>query len=411
MLMRSEPAATADAGPLRRYSGVAMTLHWAIALAVLLLLASGLVMTRMEEGPLAYSLFQWHKALGLTVLVLTLARIGWRLANPPPPLPDTMTGWERMAATLGHAGFYVLLVALPLGGWALVSVSTLNIPTTWFDLFTVPHLPAPESMETRRTLETVFIDAHAIGGYVMLALVAVHVGAALRHALILKDGMLARMLPSRAPTLREAGFVVLPVAALVAVLSLRGPAETTTPTVAAPPAASAAADAWVVDMAASTLGFTGSQMGTAFSGRFDRFTAEIVFDPEAPETGRALVVIDTGSARTGDSQKDTAMPGADWFDVGQFPEARFEATAFRRTGPDAYEAEGTLTIRGISQPLTLPFTLTPEGDATRARGEVQLIRTDYGVGQGQWSSGNWVALEVTVTVDLLARRPGAAPAS
>lgn len=409
MLMRPEPAATADAGPLRRYTGVAMTLHWAIALAVLLLLASGLVMTRMGEGPLAYSLFQWHKALGVTVFALTLARIGWRLANPPPPLPDTMTGWERTAAKLGHAGFYVLLVALPLGGWALVSVSTLNIPTTWFGLFGIPHLPAPESLETRQTLEALFIDAHAIGGYVMLALVAVHVGAALRHALILKDGTLTRMLPSRAPTLREVAAVSIPVLALVAVLSLRGQGETATATPAATPAPTAvvaSANGWTVDMAASALGFTGSQMGAAFTGRFERFTAEIAFDPAAPESGRALVVVDTGSARTGDGQKDKAMPGADWFDVGQFPEARFEATTFRRTGPDAFEAVGTLTIRGVTQPLILPFTLAPEGDASRARGSVQLIRTDFGVGQGQWSSGNWVALEVTVTVDLLARRPG-----
>ena len=161
---------------------------------------------------------------------------------------------------------------------------------------------------------------------------------------------------------------------------------------------------WTVDQGKSRLGFSGVQVGASFQGRFTRWEAHIAFDPAKPEAGHATVLIDMASARTGDTQRDEALPQGDWFASSQFPQARFEAKSFRAKGGGAYEAVGTLTIRGISHDAVLPFTLTVSGDTAHVQGRMQLVRTGFGVGQGAWSSGQWVALDVGVDVDLTATR-------
>jgi len=168
----------------------------------------------------------------------------------------------------------------------------------------------------------------------------------------------------------------------------------------------ALASDWSVDMAKSHLGFSGVQNGAPFQGRFGKWTAEIAFDPAHPEAGQAKVTIDLASATTGDTQRDSALPQAEWFDVKDFPQAIFEATGFTAKGGDAYEAPGTLTIRGIGKAVVLPFTLAVSGDKASAKGHLALVRTGFGVGQGVWATGDWVALEVGVDVDLVATKSG-----
>ena len=171
-------------------------------------------------------------------------------------------------------------------------------------------------------------------------------------------------------------------------------------------AATGAAQAatWSVDPAKSKLGFTAMQSGTPFSGQFKTYTAAIDYDPAKPEAAHVLIDIDIASASTGDPQKDEAMPGADWFDAGTIAKATFEATGFAPKGGDAFETAGKLTLRGVSKDVTLPFTLTLAGDAAHAVGQAKLVRTDFGVGQGSWSTGDMVGLDVTVDIDLTAAR-------
>ncbi len=170
---------------------------------------------------------------------------------------------------------------------------------------------------------------------------------------------------------------------------------------AAPPAQAAP---WVVDTAHSRLGFAGSQGGTPFSGTFKRWDAKIDFDPANPAAGHVLVTIDMASASTGDADKDGALPQSDWFDVKDFPRAVFEATTFRAKGGNAYEAVGTLTIRGIKKDVVLPFTLDTTGPDAHAKGRLSLVRTEYGIGAGAWSRPDVVALDVAVTVDIAAAK-------
>lgn len=166
----------------------------------------------------------------------------------------------------------------------------------------------------------------------------------------------------------------------------------------------ASAATWTVDPAKSRIVFSGTQTEQPFSGQFKTFAATIDFDPAKPQAGHVLVAIETASASTGDAQKDEALPGEDWFDVKAFPKATFEAASFTAKGGNAYEANGTLTIRNVSKPVVLPFTLDTSGDTAHAVGKVQLVRTAFGVGQGAWTTPEYVAFEVNVEIDLTATK-------
>ena len=172
----------------------------------------------------------------------------------------------------------------------------------------------------------------------------------------------------------------------------------------AAPAWGAPPPAWIVDPAHSQLGFKGTMNGGAFTGVFHRWSAQIAFDPKNLAASKADVTIDMTSATTGDTDRDSALPGADWFSAKTQPKASFVATGFKDLGGGRYQAAGTLTIRGVSRPVVLPFTLAISGDTAKMNGAVDLNRTAFGVGQGQWKTGDVVATTVSVTVALTAKR-------
>ncbi len=171
-----------------RYSTGSIALHWLIA--VLVAVQVGLIWGHeATEGPLSRDLVQAHKAVGLTILVLTLARIGWRLANPAPPLPAAMKGWETLLARATHILFYVALLALPLTGWAASSASGREIE--WFGLFQWPLLPIGGGKEVSRSM----MDLHEIAVKALYVLLFLHIVGALKHQFVDKDNVLRRMLP------------------------------------------------------------------------------------------------------------------------------------------------------------------------------------------------------------------------
>lgn len=165
------------------------------------------------------------------------------------------------------------------------------------------------------------------------------------------------------------------------------------------PAALAAPAKWTVDKGKSRIEFTGSQVGTEFTGSFSSFDVSIVFDPGDLGAARIKATIDTASAKTGDRQRDDALPSKDWFSVSEFPAAVFESSDIR-AAETGYEAKGTLTLRGVSRDLTLPFSLDISGGRAVADGAVSLVRSDFGVGQGEFASGEWVGLDVKVSVHI-----------
>ncbi len=121
-----------------------------MALGFLALIVIGLSMTHLGFAPMTkFKLYQLHKSIGVTILLLALCRLGWRLTHRPPPLPD-MPPLQRFAAEAGHVLLYALMLALPLTGWALVSASPLNLPTVLYGVIPWPHLPVPDDLERLR---------------------------------------------------------------------------------------------------------------------------------------------------------------------------------------------------------------------------------------------------------------------
>ncbi len=149
----------------------------------------------------AYNL---HKSLGIAVLVLMALRLLWRAIQAAPALPATMPKLERVAAKLGHLVLYVLLFALPLTGWAMISTS--KRPSLLFGYFDFPLLPWLSELPdgAKKSYHEIFENAHGLLANVMLFLIAIHAAAALRHAILLKDGIFSRMLPRFARSSRPA---------------------------------------------------------------------------------------------------------------------------------------------------------------------------------------------------------------
>lgn len=161
---------------------------------------------------------------------------------------------------------------------------------------------------------------------------------------------------------------------------------------------------WIVDQAKSHLTFTGTQTGAPFEGSFKTYDADIVFDPDHLDASHINVSVDISSATTGDTQRDAALPGKDWFNAAETPKATFETVSISNKGGDSYEAAGSLSIRGVTKPAVLPFKLQIDGTNAHATGHLNLVRTDFGIGQGPWATDQWVALEVVVNLDIVATR-------
>jgi cytochrome b561 len=181
-----------------RYGSVAMALHWLIALAVILNVCLGLYMTDLPGGDVnKFAIVQFHKSVGLTVLVLSLSRLAWRLVNPVPPLPDSMSPFLRVAARATHVLLYALIIFIPLSGWAMVSSSPLGLPTEYFGIFQWPHIPFLADLPRARKvpLRHEFGFIHTYLAWSAIALVPIHITGALFHQFIRGDDILKRMLP------------------------------------------------------------------------------------------------------------------------------------------------------------------------------------------------------------------------
>jgi cytochrome b561 len=181
-----------------RYGTVAMTLHWLIAIAIIFMIGFGYYLSTLPiTDPSLYRLVQLHKSIGLTILMLSVLRIIWRLINPVPPLPDTLSRPMKFLARFTHVLLYMLIVAIPFTGWAMVSASPLGLPTMWFGLFEWPHIAplAHLPYDQKDAKEEAIHTVHAWLAYGTAALLVLHVGAALLHHYMMKDDTLRRMLP------------------------------------------------------------------------------------------------------------------------------------------------------------------------------------------------------------------------
>ena len=170
-----------------RYSGVARTLHWVVAVLVLATIPVGFVLLSLPAGALQNRLFDLHRSVGVLLFVLVLARLVWRLSHPPPPLPADVPEWQQIASWLVHALLYALLLVNPLVGWWATSAYGAPIHVFW--LFELPPL-----VGKNEALATKIFAWHGRIGIALSVLIALHISAALYHHFIRRDGVLRRML-------------------------------------------------------------------------------------------------------------------------------------------------------------------------------------------------------------------------
>jgi polyisoprenoid-binding protein YceI len=152
--------------------------------------------------------------------------------------------------------------------------------------------------------------------------------------------------------------------------------------------------------AQSEIVFVSKQMGVPVEGRFKKFDAQIAFDPAKPQTSKIAFTVDTGSASLGVPEADSELPKAVWFNVPGFPQATFQSSAVKALGGGKFDVAGKLTIKGRSQDVVVPVTLTQAGASTTASGSFTIKRLVFAIGENQWSDTSMVADEVQVKFKL-----------
>ena len=409
---------------MRRYSLIAIFLHWTIAALIAFQISVGWALE--DLGARGFSLYQLHKSVGISILVLTVIRLAVRFWKPRPPRIES--GWQGALASAVHGGLYLFMLGAPLTGWALVSTARVKVPTLLFGSIPIPHLPLPA--DAHQWAE----GGHGLLAWLGIALFLLHVAGAIRHHMMLRDGLIWRMMPARSPVLLVAlpglmlvglllGKAILP--ERVAEVARPQPAAPATQDEIAPPSPTNIGVANVVETAVAPddapaqaeeavapppgwtvqpggrVGFSVDNSGETVNGGFSRWTAKIVMDPDRPDSADIRVEIDLASATVGDAYQDGMLAGEEFFDTAAHPRAIFTAKGAERTGRNSYRAVGTLSMKGASRPQSIRFTLSGTGDSRKVAGSASIARLPFGVGNGESSGG--LAPRVAVTFQFNAR--------
>lgn len=171
---------------MSRYSKGAIILHWLMAVMIIGNLAGGFLHDFVPtEGGQRSLVMGLHKSFGLVIIALTVARIGWRVANPPPAFPHYFTRGERLLARVAHGAFYLLMLAIPVSGWVMADRNTR--PLSFFGAFDVPKFGVAKPIADAAH------ELHETLGWVMLALLALHIIGLLKHLVLDRDNLLVRM--------------------------------------------------------------------------------------------------------------------------------------------------------------------------------------------------------------------------
>jgi cytochrome b561 len=171
-----------------RYTNTAVALHWLIVLAIVAAATVGWYMAGLSFSPQKLKLYSWHKWIGVTIFLLAIARVLWRLTHPAPALPPAMPRWQRGAALATHVALYVLVLIIPLSGWLMSSA--LGVKTVYLGL-----IPLPDLLAKNKELGEALKSVHVALNWALAAVVLVHAGAALKHHFVERDDVLHRMFP------------------------------------------------------------------------------------------------------------------------------------------------------------------------------------------------------------------------
>lgn len=396
----------------RDYHHFSRILHWAVAGLIVVQFVLARLAEQAEHADLSLrelALLANHKSVGITILVLVVVRLAWRVKKPVPALPTGMPRWQTVASHISHWSLYGLLLAMPVTGWLMSSASAYSV--SWFNLFVLPDFVGPDP-----ELKEVFEEIHETMAKVLFALALLHIAAAVKHAIVDKDGVLSRMVSGISLAL----FAAI-IATGVIILGSAGKAQpgnesaaNGSPTASGPestPLKAAGEGAsnlplWDINYEKSTIRFIGDQAGAEFEGEWKGWQAEIRFSEDQLQHSAFDVTVDTREVSTGDADRDSTLADADWFDSENHPYAYYRAGNFS-TKQGGYVARGQLIIKGLTSPVALDFTVQENGNQRilESSGEPRLLigqalldRLALGVGTGEWEDTTWVGQEVTVKV-------------
>lgn len=409
-----------DINSKNQYGGVARFFHWGVAILVFGLLIVGFIMTGLGAGDTKFQVYMLHKSVGLTVLALGCMRLLWRFVSPPPPGLTTHAAWELFLAKTIHIVFYITIIGMPLSGWLMTSAAAY--PNRFFGVFDVPPIIGKNQViyEAMQTVHTLF-------AYALIGSIALHVAGALKHHLLDRDETLRRM--GAHPVIGMLALLVLAVPASLAMLDLYhrfSGSEESTATAEVVTASSVefdetnAAQEWVIEPENSIIAFQFNQYGQIVEGRFSEWNGTIYFDPQDLDHSHAVIRINPASIETGSADRNEQAKGRDWFAIGQYPEIMFKSLDFDHLEANRFHVVGELTLRGITLPVSFPFTLdiaakdTPDAALTDDGaqqavmiGVLKLNRLDFGVGQGEWQKTDAIANNVDVGLKISAHIPPA----
>lgn len=376
------------------FSNTARILHWSVAG----LIVGQYVLAKLAEKAEHHdktleqlALLANHKSVGITILVLAVIRLAYRLISKTPDLPESMPRWQKLASKASHVLLYYFLFALPLTGWLMSSAKAYSV--SWFNLFALPDLVSPNE-----SIADIMHSGHHFLSKALVVIAAVHILAALKHHFIDKDEVLKRMAGIKSWLLFAVVITIIIGAFGRGLNSSTAPKQVTdriTKNVVV--LSNSNLPEWEVDYDQSYIKFTGDQAGAPFEGTWQKWTAIIQFDATQLEQSRFNVSIDPSSGFSNDQDRDDTIRSTDFFDIVQFPEAHYQAQNFSASGNN-FISKGALSMKGLANDVELTFSVSSKGNKRVLIGSAPLDRLIWNIGTGDWSDTTWVGQTIMVEV-------------
>ncbi|MEM1400885.1 MAG: cytochrome b/b6 domain-containing protein, partial [Pseudomonadota bacterium] len=378
-------------------------LHWLTAVLVLFLIVVGLVMTRVEPSTpdmavQLFATFSLHKTIGVVVLLITALRLAAMVLWPMQT--GNHASHEVFASSAVQIVLILALIGMPLTGLAQSAyldgdAPVWFFPTDWFKQDASPKLAV------------MFGKMHHYLGYLVIACLLAHVAGALKHHFIDRDSTLTSMLNGRealAPTSNHTPARIGRLAGLAAVIAVVSSVVVIDRMGTSTASIAAGTGEWRMIAEESDLRISAIQNGNPMSAQFDIFEADITLDPDALGDASITVRIDSTSFLSGVPDVDGTAVGPDWLDSENFPIATWQSQTVTRTDDGRYIATGDLTIREVSAPVDLVFSLTIDGDNALAEGDAVFDRREVDLGRGMSGSEQSAGFEIGVSFTIRATK-------
>ncbi len=390
------------------YDIISKSFHWVITLIILALILVGFYMVDIPYSPWKLKVYALHKSFGLLVLWLAGLRILWRVYTSPPKSLETHAKWEKELSKIIHTSLYIAMFVMPLSGWAMSSAGEYPVPFFGFQM--------PDIVSKSPDLAKLFNQMHKVVAYLLVASVTLHALGAFKHHFIDRNKILITMVPNIKPSiwipLIILGLVIFALSVIkLGVLNPLGKAESTFIQKQKNIDLNVEeknynSNQWDIISDQSNIKFTASIYNKNFTATLPDFDGTIIFDIDNISASKADIKINLSAVNSQDTERDSQILGSQWFNIEDYPVARFETIEFQEVEGNKYIAVGNLSLAGSVMPISLPFALdiveSEAGSRAYVEGQVVLNRLDFDMGGEEWESPDSVGHNVTVGIRLVA---------